>query len=112
MYTAINGYTPQENRFRTVADCFLQPVGRALPAAGLVPCSYIAWPSRRASGSGAFPGSSAFRAPVGGTPTKTEEKAPTQEPTSAGEMPVDEDDWHVLGSPDAPVTIVEYSDFQ
>ena len=32
-------------------------------------------------------------------------------PTSA-DLPVDADDWHVLGSPDAAVTIVEYSDFQ
>jgi protein-disulfide isomerase len=35
----------------------------------------------------------------------------SQKPPSA-ELPVDSDDWHVLGSPDAPVTVVEYSDFQ
>lgn len=33
-------------------------------------------------------------------------------PPSSGEYPVDADDWHVLGSPDAPVTILDYSDFQ
>jgi protein-disulfide isomerase len=45
-------------------------------------------------------------------PAATQVEEPAQEPVSAGELPVDEDDWHVLGSPDAPVTIVEYSDFQ
>ena len=34
------------------------------------------------------------------------------QPAVSAELPVDEDDWHVLGSPDAPVTIVDYSDFQ
>ncbi len=33
-------------------------------------------------------------------------------PSAPGELPVDADDWHVLGSPDAPVIVVEYSDFQ
>jgi len=50
------------------------------------------------------------------TPTpaaKPEEEVETQPTAPAGgELPVDADDWHVLGSPDAPVTIIEYSDFQ
>ena len=42
------------------------------------------------------------------------EEVPESEPESSspGDFPVDADDWHVLGSPDAPVTIFEYSDFQ
>lgn len=63
----------------------------------------------------------ASMAPVKKTPTDapTQEAKPTQatdkvptKPVSSGELPVDADDWHVLGAPDAPVTIVEYSDFQ
>ena len=54
---------------------------------------------------------SATAAPAVEASTGVEEE-PAEEPVSAGELPVDEDDWHVLGSPDAPVTIVEYSDFQ
>ena len=38
-------------------------------------------------------------------------EAPDSPPMSA-ELPVDPDDWHVLGSSDASVTIIEYSDFQ
>jgi protein-disulfide isomerase len=41
-----------------------------------------------------------------------DQEATTADPEPAAEVPVDEDDWRVLGSADAPVTIVEYSDFQ
>jgi protein-disulfide isomerase len=46
------------------------------------------------------------------TPTAAQEATPTERPSSGGELQVDEDDWHVLGSPDALVTIVDYSDYQ
>lgn len=61
-------------------------------------------------------GPSPTEAPAGATAVgETEASEPTSaeaEPEPAGELPVDADDWHVLGSPDAPVTIIEYSDFQ
>jgi len=40
------------------------------------------------------------------------EESPEATGPTAGELTVDEDDWHVLGSADAPVTVFEYSDFQ
>jgi hypothetical protein len=46
---------------------------------------------------------------VGGSPT---EAAPTSETVGSGGSPVDSNDWRVLGSEKAAVTIVEYSDFQ
>ena len=55
--------------------------------------------------------SSPTEVPVGETPV-TDPTAAGEEPEPAGELPADAEDWHVLGSPDAPVTIIEYSDFQ
>jgi copper chaperone CopZ len=52
------------------------------------------------------------KAPVAESPTKVEEKEPTKEPESSGEAPAEAEDWHILGSPEAPVTIIEYADFQ
>lgn len=56
--------------------------------------------------------SSSGTASVEKTPTASQEPAPTEPPTSGGDLPVDENDWHVLGSPDALVTMVDYSDYQ
>ena len=55
--------------------------------------------------------SSPTEAPGDEAPTTSPTSA-SEEPAQTGELQVDEDDWHVLGSPDAPVTIIEYSDFQ
>jgi protein-disulfide isomerase len=55
-------------------------------------------------------GATSTSAPVVKTPAgETVQPEPS---STVGELPVDADDWHVLGSPDAPVTIIEYSDYQ
>jgi protein-disulfide isomerase len=51
-------------------------------------------------------------AEVDDAPTVAEVEETVEEMVASGDLLVDGDDWHVLGSPDAPVTIVEYSDFQ
>ena len=56
--------------------------------------------------------SSPTTAPAAATSAATQETEPTPEPVSPAELPVDEGDWHVLGSADAAVTLIEYSDFQ
>lgn len=51
--------------------------------------------------------------PVADSPTATrEESGPTATAVPAADLPVDTDDWRTLGFADAPVTLIEYSDFQ
>ena len=45
-------------------------------------------------------------------PTESADEGPEATAPRATDLPVDDDDWRVLGSADAPVTMVEYADFQ
>jgi hypothetical protein len=58
--------------------------------------------------------SSPTAAPAGETaePEPSASETADVKPPASGELPVDAGDWRVLGSSDAPVTIIEYSDFQ
>lgn len=46
------------------------------------------------------------------TPVATQAVQATDTPKASGELPVDPNDWRALGSADATVTLIEYSDFQ
>jgi hypothetical protein len=46
------------------------------------------------------------------SPPASEVDTPESPPQASPELRVDADDWHVLGSPEASVTVIEYSDFQ
>ena len=46
------------------------------------------------------------------TPAPTQAVKATDTPAASGELPVDPNDWRTLGSADAKVTLIEYSDFQ
>ena len=61
------------------------------------------------------PQEGATEAPPTAAAVETPKTVPTEvpsAPTEGAEPPVAGDDWRTLGSPDAAVTIVEYSDFQ
>ncbi|MBN1135334.1 MAG: hypothetical protein JXM73_02045 [Anaerolineae bacterium] len=48
----------------------------------------------------------------GQTPVATQGVQPTSAPVAPGDLPVDPNDWRTLGSADAAVTFIEYSEFQ
>jgi len=46
------------------------------------------------------------------TPVATQVVQATDTPVAPSDLPVDPNDWRTLGSADAKVTLIEYSDFQ
>ncbi len=59
-----------------------------------------------------LPSDEATSAPTSPSATEATEESPSGAAGSGAGYEVDPDDWHVQGSAEAPVTIVEYSDFQ
>ena len=68
----------------------------------------MATPTSSTESAGASPSATVADA----SPPATAEDAGGTPDSRPAKLPVDPDDWHVLGSPDAEVTIIEYSDFQ
>jgi protein-disulfide isomerase len=60
----------------------------------------------------ATPTPGATEASVSTAPAVPTQPVQLTQPASSTGLPVDPGDWHVLGSADAPVTVIEYSDFQ
>jgi len=58
------------------------------------------------------PGGQATASTQAATPVATQGVQATDAPVASGELPVDPNDWRTLGSADAEVTLIEYSDFQ
>ena len=58
------------------------------------------------------PGGQATAPTQAATPVATQGVQATDTPAASGELPVDPNDWRTLGSAEAKVTLIEYSDFQ
>ncbi len=61
------------------------------------------------------PAGTTATAPVAKTPTTpqaTTQATATVQPVNPADLPVDPNDYHTIGQANAPVTFIEYSDFQ